>query len=319
MMNKKIAAATLLLLAIATAWNGCREEITVVPGDLPLNPYDTLTYPDDEVPEIPVDSNSFLGIHQYILTPKCAVSACHDGSFEPDYRTLNSAYNTLVYAPVIKNTIDSFYTYRVVPFDTSQSWLWYRLTKEDQVLGQMPLYDVLPVHQQIKIRNWIQQGAPDVFGNSPDLPKYSPALAGMVAYLPSQGYLRVDTMRGGIITNPFMVPQNEDVEIWFAIYDDITFPYSFTYNKVKYSTEAFDFSAAGETDLELEIVPKIENLFGFPLPFFAHCTINTSQFNINDIVYLRVYVQDGDHTQPAELPDNGTQLYLISFFSFIVQ
>ncbi|MBK7268515.1 MAG: hypothetical protein IPI07_03030, partial [Flavobacteriales bacterium] len=31
------------------------------------------------------------------------MSGCHDGTFEPEFRTIASAYNSLVYHPVIAN------------------------------------------------------------------------------------------------------------------------------------------------------------------------------------------------------------------------
>ncbi len=135
------------VLAVTAVLFSCKDSITNLEGTVPLNPYDTLQYPENKVPEIAVDSNSFLGIHKYILSKKCAVPACHDGSFEPDYRTVQSAYNTLVYAGVVKNDSAKSFEYRVVPGDTAHSWLHERITTTDAVLGRMPLYDTLFPYQ----------------------------------------------------------------------------------------------------------------------------------------------------------------------------
>ena len=307
-------ACCLLLIGISSC-----KKITTEQGTVPFNPYDTVNYNSNVVPDVPIDSNSFLGIHKYILSVKCAVNGCHDGSFEPDYRTVQSAYSTLVYAPVVKNTSDSFYTYRVVPNDTAHSWLWFRLTTTDQNIGRMPLYDTLYPAQREKIKNWIMSGARDLFGNSPAQPTYTPSFYGLVAYLPDQNNFRVDTIRGGIITNPFAVIQGNNVQIWWGLYDDITLPFSFTYNKVKFSTDPFNFDNAVEVPLQQVVNPHFDLLFGYNTPFFNYCIVNTSQWSVNDIVYMRVYVQDSDHSTPTELPDGGSLLYLLTYCAFIIQ
>ncbi|MGB3076403.1 MAG: hypothetical protein WBB36_13820 [Chitinophagales bacterium] len=309
----------LLYVVLALLFFSCEKNISTETPELPFNPFDTISYNQSIVPAVPPDSATFAGIHQYILSVKCGVKGCHDGSFEPDYRTVQSAYNTLVLAHVLKNTADSFYTYRVVPGDTALSWLWYRLTTNDVTLGRMPLYDTLYPAQRGKISQWIMAGAPDLFGNSPANPTYQPAFYGLVAYLPDQNNFRVDTLRGEILTNPFMVTQNTNVKIWIGIYDDITPPFQFTFNKVKFSTDAFNWDDAIEVPLQSQLFPHMETLFGATLPFYLYCTINTSAFELNDIVYLRVYVEDEDHTSPTELPENGSQLYIQTYCSFVVQ
>ena len=59
--------------------------------------------------------------------PYCANSGCHDGNFEPDFRTVESSYSTLVYQPVVKNNDNQTYEYRVVPGNSAQSILYARL------------------------------------------------------------------------------------------------------------------------------------------------------------------------------------------------
>jgi hypothetical protein len=312
---KQLLCILLIFLTVLS----CKKEITTQVRELPLNPFDTITYNQSVVPVSPPDSASFPGIHQYILAVKCAVNGCHDGSFEPDYRTVQSSYNTLVFAPVLKNTDNAFFTYRVTPGDTALSWLWYRITTNDATLGRMPLYDTLYPAQRAKISEWILDGAPDLFGNSPGVPAYQPAFYGLVAYLPDQDDFRVDTLRGGIITNPFMVTQNSNVKIWIGIYDDITPPFQFTFNKVKFSTDPFNWDNAIEVNLESQILPHFETLFDNQLPFYLYCTINTSAFNVNDVVYIRAYVQDEDHFTATEIPEGGSQIYIQTYCSFIVQ
>src|SRR5262245_28034848 len=98
-INWKNGTVVLVLISIFISFliSSCQKDITRVVDNSFFNPYDTINYNQNAVPDVPVDSSSFLGIHKYILSVKCAVSGCHDGSFEPDYRTVQSAYSTLLY------------------------------------------------------------------------------------------------------------------------------------------------------------------------------------------------------------------------------
>ena len=83
-----------------------------------LNPYDDPSLN----PPINNDTNyfnnpiAFESIQNNVFAPYCANSGCHDGSFEPDFRTIESSYSTLVYHPVIKNNQSATYQYRVSPW-----------------------------------------------------------------------------------------------------------------------------------------------------------------------------------------------------------
>ena len=314
-MIKKVFLVVGILIVIFS----CRKTVTVIDGTIPANPYDTVNYDETGIPDVPVDSNSFLGIHKYILSKKCGVPGCHDGSFEPDYRTVQSAYYTLVFAPAKKNNIDSTFTYRVVPYDTTLSWLHERITTDDAVLGRMPLYDSLPKRQIDMISNWIEGGAKDIFGNVMNQPNVEPGFFGLVAYETSSGQ-RIDSIRGSNFYNPFYAPANSDIDIWMGLYDDITYPPLFTYNKIKFSTNPNNFSSVTALPLTVEFTPFYAPAFNFgPAPYFLHYTVNTSQWNVGDIVYIRVYVQDGQHTTPTELPSGSAPSYLQLYCSFKIQ
>ena len=79
-----------------------------------------------------------------VFQPKCAQPACHDGAFSPDFRTIESAYASLVYNDVVKKL--SPWKYVITPGDTANSWLWQRVNHEmivsgnDTSQGRMPLY-----------------------------------------------------------------------------------------------------------------------------------------------------------------------------------
>ena len=44
------------------------------------------------VPALP--EGNFAWLHQQAFAPTCANSGCHDGTFEPDFRTVGASWNT---------------------------------------------------------------------------------------------------------------------------------------------------------------------------------------------------------------------------------
>ncbi len=321
----------LFLLAISS----CKEVVIddIYPDDL-FSPYDTIDYTGNAVTPVIIDSASFLGLHTFIMQSKCAQPACHDGSFAPDYRTLNSSYNTLVYAQAFKDYLNpqtnENFQFRVVPGDTMNSFLWERLTTKDQVLGWMPLYDTLYPKEVNLIRDWILDGAKDFYGNSPLYPDNEPVSFGFIAYLPDFGNLRVDTIHyNNYVFYPMVLPDNVNVTIYFGIYDldidgNYVAPLGFSVNEVQFSVnEPEDHSNA--TTESLTVIP-FPYMGPFPFtpngntaPYFHSVTINTAQYDVGDIVYMRLVLNDNDHVDNTEIPSAGSQTYLYPYWSFIIQ
>lgn len=161
---KKILLLNLVFVFILVA---CQKEE-------PQNPFDTISNPTDETEQEEIlDPTSIAGLHQNIFLPTCANSGCHDGTFEPDFRTIESSYNTLVNHPVIKNDAAETYTYRVVKGNVAASQLVARVTFDiDGNSGVMPLviesnsdYETKREEYIQNIEDWIADGAKDVFGN----------------------------------------------------------------------------------------------------------------------------------------------------------
>lgn len=317
-----------LFIVIILFTVACKKETIRLEPDLPLNPFDTITHLEEIIEDIPIDSSSFLGLHTYILKPTCAVAGCHDGNFEPDYRTVQSAYNTLVYAPVVKNNDLGTFTYRVVPGDTALSWLHERITTDDEILGRMPLYDTLYPYEIEKITNWILNGAKDVMGNSPQFPNYQPVSFGFIAYEDDTTGIRLDENRADIIS-PIILPDNTTVEFWFGVYDTDEigsyFPgASLTYNKARISSQPYTFIGADEYNIEVEPVlsPFMGPLYWNPIylyPYYHHFTINTNDYDDDRYYFIRFYVKDADHLEPTEIPNNGTPFYLLTYYAFKVE
>ncbi|MEN9521748.1 MAG: hypothetical protein RL065_125 [Bacteroidota bacterium] len=319
---KKVFFVLMLSAAFMLIINSCKKKyVDGSTPSLPENPYSSIKYPTSISP-VNIDSNSFVGIHKYLLATKCAVPGCHDGAFEPDFRTVQSAYNTMVLQPVKKNNVSNTFTYRVKPFDATLSWLHERILTNDSVLGRMPLYDKMLSGSQIQqITNWINAGAPDVFGNIAGLPNSPPQTFGIVATIPNglNPSYRIDTIRNGNTFMPFLVPNNTLLTIWIGLYDDTETPSQFTFNKIKFSTNPTDFSAANYQNLNFNSTAVwMDNLFGTHKPYFYSFTINTNQFTPGTPVYMKVYTKDSQHTSATEIPSSGLDFYLQSYFSFVV-
>jgi hypothetical protein len=116
---------------------------------------------------------SFAWLHAKVFRPTCANSGCHDGTFEPEFRSVGSAYNSIVNHPCISNTPDYAYRHRVVPGNADSSFMLLRMV-EDVVntSGIMPAaidpdsdWEENQDYYIEKIRQWINSGAKDMYGN----------------------------------------------------------------------------------------------------------------------------------------------------------
>ena len=207
-----------------------------------VEPTDTLIVPVDEL-----DPNSIEGLHARVFFPTCANSGCHDGTFEPDFRTIESSYNTLVWQPIIKNNPQGSYEYRVVPGEVNASVLWQRLNIDiDGQSGIMPLvvepdsdWDEEKDNYLNNIQNWISGGAKDIFGNPPLNGDLQPSLRGMVAF-PSGSTGNPLSREGG--NGAIKVPSGTNsIDLWFSLTDDQAQPQNLLHNKASLSTDANGF------------------------------------------------------------------------------
>ena len=153
-------------------------------------------------------------------------------------------------------------------------------------------------------------GARDMFGNVAHLPNQEPVI---------QGYFALDMAYHGAYTqrldslnyNPFIVPDSiASFYIAVAVSDDSTPISQLQHNKLKISTHQDDFTGAWE----------------FPGTFISAgttqvylMTINTAQLPQNDTLFMRYYVNDGQHPNDTEFPRNDEPFYYKYYWSFIRQ
>ncbi len=298
----------ILFLLIIISLFSCQKE--------KINPYDNpdLQPPTGDTSVYFSNPTNFASIYNDVLLPHCANSGCHDGAFEPDFRTIESSYNTLVYHPIIKNNPSETYQYRVKAGNSSESVLYARLLADangtaifDANSQVMPLtadivYDPDQEHvwhlekeEHISnIKTWIDNGAPDMFGNEAILPNNKPEMQGVVAFVSgSSNALPRDGSRGTIL-----VPSGTNLlEIWFSVIDDNLSPTSLSYNKVKFSDNLFDFASKPELPLIIVNTPLME--IGYyvsqTVEYYHKITYDISSLVSGDERF--VFVEDvGDNT-----------------------
>ncbi len=253
-----------------------------------------------------LDPNSFAGLHKQIFAVRCAVPLCHDGSFEPDFRTIESAYNNLVYHDVVKNDSQKNFAYRVIPYQPDNSWLIERLTTDDAVLGRMPLYaDPLSETQLQYIRNWILAGCPDIQGNPAVYPNTQPQVYSRFAL--DQNNKRVDTAYDGRFPAPFIVQPGAKITLVVQVKDDSTAAPKLKNTQFKFAYSRDDFSTA-------TVKPAV---YFTQDVFLVQLDMNDFQQGKN--IYFRFYCQDEHHGSLAEFPKNASESYYKDYFAFIIK
>lgn len=294
----------ILLLLMVLIAGSCTKE-TVIP-DPSKDPFGKTTNPPGTHTDPDPSRTSIQGLHKYIFQPRCANPTCHDGSFEPDFRTVESSWSTLVYQKVIKNDSAYSYTYRVKPGNTLESWLMNRLTTDDVVLGRMPLYAApLSETELTYIRTWISEGAKNSEGQALPLPNLAPEVLGFRAY--DQTGLRMDSVKTKGFVSPFIIPQGTFAEMRFYLSDDKTPAQNLLDQKVKFSYSRDDFSQAREMNPSFFQAGQMRVYF------------QDSLFTPGQQVFVRYYARDPDHASVTEYPTTGTVWYAKEIFSFVVQ
>lgn len=303
--------ATITIAFILLAFTACKKE---------ENPFEQLEHTTPNPPGEALPEGNFAWLHQRIFSPVCANSGCHDGTFEPDFRSIGSAYNSLVYAPVISNDQGNSFTYRVLPGNVQMSFLHERLTTfVPNTSGIMPLETDgpdWPQHEQLylnAIASWIQNGAPNMFGQPPSLGNLEPQVTGFLV-LPA-GNTGSPYPRGqGEGVQPIEVPA-ANVDLWFALTDDETATADLAYNKVKIATSVLGFATVPELALSTGASMNGPEFSGSNSLFTHKVSFDLSSYASGTQLFVRVYVDDGDHDGPTEVPNDGTGSPMLDYFT----
>ena len=309
-INPRLIYIALFLVAVMITFvSSCKK-------DTANNPYDKVNYTvtTDSLPD--PDPNTITGLHKNIFSKKCANPGCHDGTFAPDFRTVQSSWSTLVYMSVNKLTVDSvnYFTMRVIPSDVTHSFIIERLTTSTS--DYMPSNGVRLSADDINhVKNWISNGARDVNGNIPVKPNLPPNIQGYLALNPTT-YVRLDSIRlNNIGYYPFLAPANSSFILPIFVTDTAdgtaaTLPINFTSHKIKFSTNEYNFSAA----------TTMIATWMSPIPYGVwQVAVNTAAWTSGTTVYFRVYMNDGFQLSDVEFPNDNSPSYYKTYFAFYVQ
>lgn len=317
MINIKPVSFCIVLFVIMNTLASCEK-------DLPPNPYNQISNPLDTLTGNHLDPNSIAGLHKNIFKPTCSNSGCHDGTFEPDYRTIESTYNTLVYQPVIKNDTLNTYEYRVFPGKVGESMLYIRLIEDlNGNSGIMPL-EVDPGSDWLEkkedyIKNivtWIENGAKDILGNAPVIPNKRPQMLGITA-MPGGGNMPFARQPNGAMIVP---PASNSIDIWVSLSDDETATPDLLHNKIRFSLFMNDFDNAVERELDIVTTPLRETGYeGAQVDFYHRITINPYDFvqAPSNNIFIRVYVKDTEN-DITEIPATHSETIFKTYFTLIL-
>jgi len=313
-------------ISILLVFFSCKKET--------INPYNNpdLLPPTEDSTSYFSEPTNFAAIYNDVFLPHCNNAGCHDGTFEPDFRTIESSYNTLVYQPIIKNNPPATYQYRVKAGNPSESVLYARLLADgngtsifDPNSQVMPLtadivYDPNQEHiwhsekeEHIKnIKTWIENGAPDMFGNIAVLPNNKPEMLGVAMYVSGTTNLLPRIGRGTVL-----VPSGTNsLDIWFSVSDDNLAANTLTYNKVKFSESLFQFHLKPELNLNVVSSPIMEAGYqSNNVAYYHNITYDISSLTSGDEMFIKIYVKD-DVNEVTEIPNNGDLYEKVKHFTF---
>lgn len=295
--------------------------------DPQTNPYDNwqsndVLYVGED--DIVADETSLAGIHKTIFAVNCANSGCHDGHFEPDFRTIESSYSTLINRTVIKSDPDNpLFTLRVVPGKSSESMLMHRM--KHNILnnsGLMPL-SIDPTSDWLvkkedylaRIAKWIDDGAADILGNKPTDADMQPQLQGLIAFADGSPTPITRLSKYGAIPVP---PGTNSLKLMVAYSDDKTNPNNFSVNKLNHSLSPLLYSSADEKTMTNQSVYNADGLFG-PTGYYHTITLNVASLgNPGDVIWLKTYVNDNVNPT-TEIPSASSLFHYKTYFALLLQ
>ncbi len=304
-----------ILILIVIGIVGCKAEDPDID-----NPYDNQQVGQEHDQVDPdhkeLDPNSIQGIHANIFFPTCANSGCHDGNFEPDFRTIESSYNTIVSQPIIKQDEMNPLTARVTPGNASTSMLIRRIMVDlGGNSGKMPLltepdsdWPSKKVEYIKNIENWINNGAINQDGDTPTSSNFPVQLKGIAAKVNGSFVSRSGKY------GPLNVPGGaSQIELWFAYEDDGLTPDQLSGLSLDLSLNANFFDSTNLQSISYTSSPEVvTGFFGEDESFYHKATINLSNWQSGDVVWIRTWVTDG--VNYSELP-NDKSLFLAKQYS----
>jgi len=289
------------------------------------NPFDNIETVQTETPDFSaVSETNFAYLHEKVFSPTCANSGCHDGTFEPEFRTITGSYNSLVNHPVISNDAANSYSKRVVPGDVNSSLLNARLTEFlPNTSGIMPLevdedsdWNANSADYISRIQEWITSGSPDMYGNLPGLGSSNlpPSINGLLVFPEGNTttpYER-DPNTAGI--TPILV-DNQTVDIWILPQDDQTAPSDFTLVEMSSASAISGLSALNSMPYSQVSALSAQDFSGNTANYIYRISLDLSTYTSGDVIYLRNYLNDGNSATSTEIPNVNSTPVITSLFT----
>lgn len=264
------------------------------------NPYDEWTDDDkgSAITDKSIDPKTIQGLHKHIFKPTCSNSGCHDGNFEPDFRSIESSYNSLINR-LSTNTDPNNpqFSKRVSPGNAANSMLLHRIKEFiPGTQGKMPLsVDPgsdwnLKKEQYIQdITDWINNGAKDQFGNSPEAIDFSPQLGGLIVFADG-----ASTPLSHVGYNPVTVPAgNSTIKIMVAFLDDKTPVNAFGTTKINFTLNPYQYDSTWQTMVTESNAFTDKGVSGENVQYWHSITLNVADLGASgDVLWVRTETTD---------------------------
>ncbi|NOT36698.1 MAG: hypothetical protein HOP11_04920 [Saprospiraceae bacterium] len=287
--------------------------------EIPDNPFDDYNPKQDTVKFTfkDPDSASIAGLYTYIFKPTCANAGCHDGTFDPDFRTLESSYNTLVYREAIKQ--DGKYFVRVKPYSPDESVILARLN--NIVTPQMPV-QIEPDSDWGKnkskyiqlIETWIRNGAVSIDGSIPKDGLPMTQLHGCYAIYKDTGIIKRIPFNGPLLLNDSI----DTIDLYLAFKHNGQDPLSFSVNEIRFSQYAHIYDST-QMIMNLELVqPPLREigLYGDSVNYSHKIRLSTKNIFVNQRqVFFKALVKDQLHPV-SDLPSERAIYSMKKYMSF---
>ncbi|HEY1045665.1 MAG TPA: hypothetical protein VGF79_04450 [Bacteroidia bacterium] len=286
------------------------------------NPYDDWKSPvkDPVIADKPIDPNTIQGLHKNIFKPTCSNSGCHDGNFEPDFRSVESSYNSLV-GRLSTNTDPNNpqFSKRVVAGSAATSMILHRIkTFIPGSQGQMPLsvdpgsdWNQKKDEYIANIEKWINDGAKDQFDNKPGDIDFTPQMGGMIVFadgsatpLPHDGYNSVNLPAGV-----------NSIKIMIAFLDDKTPINNFGNSSINFTLNPYNYSSTEKTLNVAGSSFSAKGVSGTSIPYWHQITLNVSELGLpGDVIWVRTSADDNVN-DPVFIPAPSTPFNFKKYFT----
>lgn len=256
------------------------------------------------------------GLHAGLLKPTCANSGCHDGNFEPDFRTVESSYYSLVNQEIIKADNGGQYKHRVVPFSAPKSMLPRRLLVDlNGNSGIMPLslesnsnYPVEKDSWVSRINDWIDAGAKDWLGKTPTTVDFPPQILGVQFLVGGSPVSRAGKYEAAQLS------VGQSPSIWVSLVDDNVLANNLKDVTINWSTDPANFEPINETKMTAGPTKNLSGLFSTSCDYYWNFNYDGTKHIENDVVWFRITLSDAKNLN-YQIPNNNSMFLLKTYFA----